>query len=80
MHGLITPDDVLEAVVGDLPEAESALDEPQIKEREDGSWLVDAQLSINEFKRHFNLDEIEGENETEFVVLSPPREPREKAN
>jgi Hemolysins and related proteins containing CBS domains len=70
VHGLITPDDVLEAVVGDLPEAENALDEPQIKERKDGSWLVDAQLSIDEFKRHFGLDEIEGENETEFQTVA----------
>lgn len=70
VHGLITPDDVLEAVVGDFPEAESALDEPQIRKREDGTWLIDAQLSIDEFKRHFNLEDIEGEDDDEFQTLA----------
>lgn len=70
VHGLITPDDVLEAVVGDLPEAESALDEPQIRMREDGTWLVDAQLSIDEFMRYFSLEDIEGEDEDEFQTLA----------
>lgn len=37
------------AIVGDLPSLED-LDEPQIIRREDGSWLLDGALDINEFQ------------------------------
>jgi putative hemolysin len=49
LQGLVTPTDILEAIVGDLPEAgESA--EPSAVQREDGSWLVDGMMSVDEFK------------------------------
>ena len=39
----------LVAIVGDLPTSESALD-PDVVQREDGSWLVDGGLSIKRLK------------------------------
>ena len=40
--GLITLNDILEAIVGDLPEVGD--DDYEITERKDGSYLIDAQI------------------------------------
>lgn len=48
-EGLVTLSDVLAAIVGDLPTDESELD-PDVVQREDGSWLVDGGLSIKRLK------------------------------
>ncbi|NTV47180.1 MAG: HlyC/CorC family transporter [Chlorobiales bacterium] len=54
IQGIVTLNDVLEAIVGDIPGG----DEPQeesIVRRADGSWLVDGMLPIDEFMAFFNL-------------------------
>lgn len=53
IEGIITMDDVVDALVGDATEIDQ--DEYQIIQREDGSWLVDGQYSLIEFVRYFNL-------------------------
>ncbi|HEX6938588.1 MAG TPA: hemolysin family protein [Longimicrobiales bacterium] len=45
MEGVITLNDVLEEVAGDL----AAPGEPRVVRREDGSWLVDASLAMDAF-------------------------------
>jgi len=57
LEGLVTMNDVLEAIVGDLPESDLA-DEDEIVQREDGSWLVDGMLAIDRFKEHFDIDSL----------------------
>lgn len=49
LEGLATLSDVLKAIVGDLPSLETDLD-PDIVQRNDGSWLVSGSLSINRLK------------------------------
>jgi len=49
IEGLVTLNDLMEAIVGDLPSAE-AQEEPMAIQREDGSWLLDGLLSIDEFR------------------------------
>ena len=49
VQGLVTLIDVFEAIVGDLPEP-GQRNQTSVKQREDGSWLVDAALPIAEFK------------------------------
>jgi len=49
LKGLVTLGDLLAAIVGDLPTAESELD-PDIVQRDDGSWLVDGGLSMARLK------------------------------
>jgi putative hemolysin len=49
IEGLVTLNDVLEALVGDLP----ALDEEanqDIVRRDDGSWLIDGSISLNQLR------------------------------
>jgi putative hemolysin len=53
VEGLVTLNDVLEEITGDL-----GLDtEPRVVQREDGSWLVDASLTMDEFWVSLNLEE-----------------------
>jgi putative hemolysin len=54
VQGLVTLIDVFEAIVGDLPEP-GERHRPGAKAREDGSWLVDATLSIAELKTLLGL-------------------------
>jgi putative hemolysin len=49
VRGLLTLNDILEAIVGDLPVGEG-LDEPRALRRDDGSWLLDGTIVIDEFK------------------------------
>ena len=44
IQGMVTLIDVLEAIVGDLP-AQGQRNQPEAKQREDGSWLIDATLA-----------------------------------
>ncbi|NUN66757.1 HlyC/CorC family transporter (plasmid) [Pseudanabaena biceps] len=56
VEGLVTLNDLMEAIVGDLPSLENQ-DAPPAVQREDGSWLLDGLLSIDEF-RDILKDEI----------------------
>lgn len=68
-QGVLTINDILEEIVGDM-EGE----EPQATQRQDGSWLLDGMLEVDEFKEIFNLSTLphEGEYETlsGFVMAS----------
>lgn len=66
--GMITLNDILEAIVGDLPEQH--IDDYEIKEREDGSYLVDAQIPFYDFLHRFDKTEWMNEGEQEFDTLA----------
>ena len=66
--GMITLNDILEAIVGDLPEQN--IDDYEITEREDGSYLVDAQIPFYDFLRRFDKTEWMNEGEQEFDTLA----------
>jgi len=57
IQGLVTLNDILGEIVGDLPSF-NPLDEPQAKQREDGSWLVDGMLPVEEFFELFEIEEL----------------------
>ncbi len=67
--GLITINDVLEEIVGDIENGE-----PQVTQRQDGSWLLDGMLDIDEFKELFHLGLLPNEDDYEtlggFVMAS----------
>jgi putative hemolysin len=54
LQGLVTLDDILEAIVGDIPDPGEVID-LEIVEREDGSWLLDGMVPIDEFIELFQL-------------------------
>lgn len=67
--GIITLNDILEAIVGDLPSRDFPAVQ-QLMQRDDGSWLVDGLLTIDEFKEHFHLTELPGENSGFFQTVA----------
>lgn len=55
MEGLVTMNDLLEALVGDVSEFYG---EFSFIQREDGSWLIDGQYPLPEFLRRFDLEHL----------------------
>jgi putative hemolysin len=68
IQGLVTMNDVLEAIVGDIATDATETD-PDAVRREDGSWLLDGMLSLDKFKEIFELEEIEDEDNGNFHTL-----------
>jgi len=68
IEGLVTFNDLLEAIVGDVPEHGDPADPIAIR-RADGSWLIDGKLSIEEFKQLFEVDELPEESENYFQTV-----------
>jgi putative hemolysin len=65
IQGIVTLNDILEALIGQVHEADEELD---IVEREDGSWLVDGQYSFYDFLAYFDMEDLYAEND--FNTLS----------
>ncbi|MFN5171360.1 MAG: hemolysin family protein [Cyclobacteriaceae bacterium] len=68
--GIVTMDDILKALVGDVSEFYS--EEFPLTQRQDGSWLVDGQYPLAEFAQQFkieNPDEAESVNTVAGLIL-----------
>jgi putative hemolysin len=74
LQGLITLDDIIEEIVGDIDA------EQQATQRHDGSWLLDGLLPVDDFKTIFKVEDLPHENEYEslsgFVMMSLGRVPQ----
>lgn len=66
VQGIITLEDVLEAIVGDLPEI-GREDEVEIVTQPDGSLIVDGLLAIEDLKPRLGLQSLPGEDEVSTV-------------
>src|SRR5664279_4642341 len=66
--GLITLNDILEALIGDIPQPDAS--DYEITKRDDGSFLVDAQIPFYYFLAHFDKTEWMNEGEHEFDTLA----------
>lgn len=63
-QGLVTLQDILEAIVGEVEVAE-----PQAIQRQDGSWLLDGALSVMEFKELFKIGVLPEEDRGYYQTL-----------
>lgn len=68
MLGLITLNDILEAIVGDIPQKD--IEDYEVIQREDGTFLVDAQIPFYDFLSKFDKTEWMNEGEHEFDTLA----------
>ena len=66
--GMVTLYDVLKSIVGSFPTAGEE-EEIQILQREDGSWLVDGLLSIDDFKELMGIETLPEEDRVGFQTL-----------
>jgi putative hemolysin len=64
-QGIITLNDILEALVGDASDFDD--DEYKLIANEDGSWLVDGQYSLHDFLTYFDMDELTTDYEVTTV-------------
>lgn len=60
LEGLVTLTDILEALVGELPQTGEA--DQRIVRREDGTWLIDGMVSLDELKQILSLTRLPGED------------------
>jgi len=68
MNGMITINDILKAIVGEMPEDKD--DDYTIVERKDGTYLVDAQIQFYDFLTRFEKTDWMNEGEQEFDTLA----------
>jgi putative hemolysin len=68
IEGLVTLNDILEAIVGEMPGVGDTA-EPLYKQREDGSYLIDGALAVNEFKKLFGLKHLPGEQDDWYQTV-----------
>ncbi len=68
VEGVVTLNDLIEAIVGELPSVQDA-DEPAILQREDGSWLLDGLLSIELLKELLKQERLPNEAEEQYHTL-----------
>lgn len=69
IEGLVTLTDLMEAIVGDLPGGEQE-QEPAIRRREDGSWLIDAALPLETLRELLERELLPGEDVGGFHTLA----------
>ncbi|HWT82785.1 MAG TPA: hemolysin family protein, partial [Candidatus Methylomirabilis sp.] len=68
LQGMVTLTDVLEAIVGDITPIGQPF-EPQAVQREDGSWLFDGLLQIDEFKDILDIPALPEEDRAGYQTL-----------
>jgi putative hemolysin len=68
LQGMVTTNDVLAAIVGDFSSVGQPY-EPQAVEREDGSWLFDGMLQIDEFKDILDVDGLPEEDRAGYSTV-----------
>ena len=68
VQGLITPNDLLEAITGELqPHAQV---DAWATERDDGSWLIDGAMPMGEFKARLDIDALPDEDRGRYNTVA----------
>ena len=66
LEGLVTQSDILEALVGDIPGSADA--DQRVVRREDGTWLIDGMVPLDELKQVLAISHLPGEG-PDFYTL-----------
>jgi putative hemolysin len=68
IEGVVTLTDVLEALVGEVPDEDEPAEESIVR-REDGSWLVDGLLAADELKERLGSSKLPRQEETDYQTV-----------
>lgn len=66
VEGVLTPTDIMEAIVGDMPELDQ---DPDAVQRPDGSWLLSGRLPLDEIKDILDIKHLPREEENAYQTL-----------
>jgi putative hemolysin len=66
--GMITLTDIMEAIIGDMPQPD--IPDYEIKKRDDGSFLIDGQIPFYDFLSYFEKADWLNEGEHDFDTLA----------
>ena len=69
-EGLVTLTDILEALVGEVPDLHTPAEEAPILRRADGSWLVDGLLAADDFKARLGLRKLPSEPRGDYQTVA----------
>jgi len=69
LEGLVTMNDVLEAMVGEMPAHHRGVESLAVQ-REDGSWLLEGRMPISDFKELFSIERLPREEEGGYHTLA----------
>ncbi len=68
VQGVMTPGDLLEAITGELqPKAQT---DAWATQREDGAWLLDGLMPVNELKARLDIDELPEEDRGRYNTVA----------
>ena len=70
LQGLITLENILEQIFGDIPDEDETIERPDVRRRPDGSYLVDGTVPIRELNRDldWNLPDTEATTIAGLVI------------
>ncbi len=68
IQGMVTLKDISDAIIGDVPSVEESPD-PRVMRREDGSWLIDGALPVDEFQEFFRCGKMPDEEKGYYQTL-----------
>lgn len=69
VRGLLTVNDIVASIVGDLPDSADIEEEKQLEPGE-GPWVMDAAMPIHEFQRIVEVEEIPESDRFKFYTLA----------
>ncbi len=55
IEGMVTLNDILDALVGDITD----MDDPEVVQRADGTWLIDGKMAFFEFLHEFEIENFD---------------------
>lgn len=69
LQGLVTLNDILESIVGDIKSHDHKDENPTAVKREDGSWLVDGMQTVEDFKELLGIEQLPEEDADTYQTL-----------